>query len=214
MMTNLAHESRNAIQRSQACLERLKWRLQEQPESLDLVERAMAAHNDLARLFGEVRTYAAPMTLDWEPCQLSEVWREAWRQVCAVYPDHEPVLREDVVNVSLWISADMFRLIQVFRNLFENAFAASGDEINVDIACRETNIDGKLALGVTLRDHGSGFPQAKLGRVFEPFFTTKPKGSGLGLPICKRIVEAHGGTMNVRNHPEGGAEIIITLPRR
>jgi signal transduction histidine kinase len=63
-----------------------------------------------------------------------------------------------------------------------------------------------------ITDRGKGIPDEILYQVFTPFFTTKPDGLGLGLNICKTIVEAHGGHIVVENHKDGGAVFSLTLP--
>ena len=78
MVTGLAHESRNALQRSQACLEMLVLNVGNRPEALDLITGIQEAQDDLHRLYEEVRNYASPIRLDRRPCCLSEVLREAW----------------------------------------------------------------------------------------------------------------------------------------
>src|SRR5581483_10045122 len=189
VMTTLAHESRNALQRAQACLERLAWRLHEHPGELDLLRRAQAAQADLTRLFDEVRNYAAPLQLAIAGCNLADVWREAWQQVRAVYPDRDARLTEQV-EADVWCSADRYRLGQVFRNIVENAFAACPGPVRVHVFCQETDCAGRPALQVAVRDNGPGFGAGPYERLFEPFYTTKPAGSGLGLAIAKRFVEA------------------------
>jgi C4-dicarboxylate-specific signal transduction histidine kinase len=63
-----------------------------------------------------------------------------------------------------------------------------------------------------LLDRGTGFSDIALSKAFEPFFTTKQDGLGLGLPTCKSIIAAHGGTLTVRNNPDVGATVSFTLP--
>jgi len=77
MVAGLAHESRNALQRSQACLERLSWKLADRPAVLDLVARAQKAQDDLSHLLEDVRQFAAPFRLACRPVDVAEVWREA-----------------------------------------------------------------------------------------------------------------------------------------
>ncbi len=78
MITGLAHESRNALQRIQACAEMLELEVEGNGEALDLVHRIKLAQDHMHRLFDEVRGYAAPVNLDRSTCQLGSVWREAW----------------------------------------------------------------------------------------------------------------------------------------
>ena len=63
-----------------------------------------------------------------------------------------------------------------------------------------------------MQDNGPGIPEPMLARLFTPFSTSKPHGTGLGLAISRRIVEAHGGRIDLRNRPGGGAEASIFIP--
>ena len=63
-----------------------------------------------------------------------------------------------------------------------------------------------------VEDNGSGFPEAMLARAFEPYVTSKEKGTGLGLPIVKKIVEEHGGSISIENKLEGGTTISMVFP--
>ncbi len=109
---------------------------------------------------------------------------------------------------------DRFHLKQVFRNLLENALAAGGSPPRVEVACSPVTLGGREAVRVVVRDNGPGFTAEARQKLFEPFFTTKVRGTGLGLPICKRVVEAHGGRIETGAGAGPGAEIVITLPRR
>jgi PAS domain S-box-containing protein len=207
----LAHESRNALQRGQACLERLRWKLQGQPEALDLLERAQKAQQDLVRLYEDVREYAAPVAVEPAPCDLAAAWRRAWADVLALAAGRDAELAEEAGEC--WVRGDAFRLGQVFRNLFENSLTASPGRVRVTVACGPAVLGGRPAVRVAVRDDGPGLSAEQKRRVFQPFFTTKVKGTGLGLAIVKRIVEAHGGTVAVGGAPAGGAEVVLTLPR-
>jgi signal transduction histidine kinase len=108
---------------------------------------------------------------------------------------------------------DPFRLEQVFRNIFENSLAACPDPVRVVVRCQAAELDGRPAVRVSVQDNGPGLSPEQRQRIFDPFFTTKTKGTGLGMAIAERIVEAHGGTIAVGPGAGGGAEILITLPR-
>jgi PAS domain S-box-containing protein len=212
MVAGLAHESRNALQRSQACLTILSYRLQGETEMLDLLNRIQKAQDDLHQLFDEVREYAGPLHLETRDCQLAEVWREAWADVGAAAVG--AALREETAGTDLRCPASPFHLKQVFRNLFENALSVAPPPAQVVLRCSPAQLRGQEAVQVAVCDNGPGFPAEQRHRAFEPFFTTKVHGTGLGLAICKRIVEAHGGWIEVAAGDGPGAEILITLPRR
>jgi two-component system, OmpR family, sensor histidine kinase KdpD len=110
------------------------------------------------------------------------------------------------------VQGDEVMIEQVLVNLLENVekHAPAGTPIVVSA----TPVDDRIE--VVVRDHGPGFPAGEEGRVFSKFHQTRPEGAqsgfGLGLAICKAIVEAHGGTISARNADGGGAEFRFTLP--
>lgn len=214
MITGLAHESRNALQGSQGCLDRLAWRLEDRPDALELVQRAQQELDRLRRLLDDVRGYVAPIVLDRSPCDLSELWRLAWTTLTCANGHRQFALHDSIAGVDLSCAVDRFRLEQVFVNILDNALSACADPVRVDIQARETELAGRPAVQLAIRDNGPGLNSEQRQKLFEPFFTTKKRGTGLGLPICQRIVEAHGGTITVGPDLKPGTEIVITLPRR
>jgi PAS domain S-box-containing protein len=213
MVAGLSHESRNALHRSQVCLEMLGFAVEDRPEALQLIARLQAAQDDLYRVFEDVRTYAAPIVLDVRACDVAEVWRAAWAQLKSSCPGRDDELLEVIDGVDPRCAADPFRLGQVFRNILDNALNAGAGPARVEIACRRTDLDGRPAIRVAVRDNGTGLSPEQRRRIFEPFFTTKTRGTGLGMAITRRIVEAHAGRIAVGEGGGPGAEIIVTLPR-
>jgi signal transduction histidine kinase len=171
------------------------------------------AQNHLQQLYEEVRNYAAPVKLEREPCRLDAVWRQAWTSLAVRREGRRAVLHEGCAGVNLRCAVDAFRLEQVFRNILENSLAACPDPVEIRLCCSEARLEGQPALRVAVRDSGPGLGPEQRRRVFEPFYTTKTKGTGLGMAIAKRIVEAHGGQIAVGAAPGRGAEVLITLPR-
>ncbi|MFQ5429038.1 MAG: ATP-binding protein [Phycisphaerae bacterium] len=106
------------------------------------------------------------------------------------------------------VEVDETQIQQVFANLILNA--AHACESGGRIFCRIGREDGRVR--VTIEDDGIGIPEEILPRVFEPFFTTKAKGTGLGLPICRRIIEAHHGTLELQSEAGGGTRVTVLLP--
>jgi two-component system sensor kinase FixL len=121
------------------------------------------------------------------------------------------VLRSAPALPPVW--GDAVQLQQVVMNLLLNAFGAmharstAARDVLVQIDRHEP--DGVL---VSVRDRGHGIPTDSLDRIFETFFTTKRDGLGMGLSICRSIVEAHRGRIWARNNPDGGATLSFTLP--
>ena len=85
--------------------------------------------------------------------------------------------------------------------------------MEIDIEWAEVDCDGQPAVRVAVRDHGPGLTAEQRRNLFEPFYTTKTRGTGLGLAIARRIVEAHGGRIEVGPGDGRGTTILITLPR-
>ncbi len=225
MMTGLAHESGNALARSQACLEMLALEVPDKPDIQDLIMRIQQAQHHLRQLYEEVRGYAAPLKLERETLSVALVWRQAWENLALRRQGRQATLHEHTRGIDLHCSIDPFRLEQVFRNMFENSLAACPDPMRLDITCAETRQRGRSALRVTVRDNGPGLTAEQRRRIFDPFFTTKTKGTGLGMAIAKRVVEAHGGQITVgapsdqpvgstgSGLPPSGAEVFLVLPR-
>jgi PAS domain S-box-containing protein len=221
MVTGLAHESGNALARSQACLEMLELEVQDRPEALQLLGRVQRAQNHLQQLYEEVRNYAAPLKLDRNRWPLDSIWRQAWANLAGSRQGRVAEMHEDTSGLDLRCSIDPFRLEQVFRNIFENSLAACRDPVVIGIEAKVSRLDDRPALTVVVRDNGPGLDPDQRQRIFEPFYTTKTKGTGLGMAIAKRIIEAHGGRIAVGTpsaRGEGskalhGAELRITLPR-
>ena len=137
--------------------------------------------------------------------------------VCAF----EPIRLREQVSLSTSVApdlpmilADRAMLSQALLNLLQNAAKYGGDGHQIDLNCRTEN--GHVALSVA--DKGPGIPRRERRRIFERFYriddrlSRKQEGSGLGLAIVRHVVQAHGGTVMVRNRPQGGAEFSIILP--
>ncbi len=118
---------------------------------------------------------------------------------------------------------DPIQIKQVVLNLLLNAMDELKPEgvIQIELSAERlsdggaelnANQDGPLGTCLIIRDNGMGIPPELLPRIFEPFISDKELGTGLGLTICKRIIEAHGGKLTARNQPGGGAEFMVWLP--
>ena len=212
MVTGLAHESRNALQRAQACLDMLTLDLEEQPEQLELTEKTRRALQDLYRHYEEVRNYAAPINLQRRSIDLSKLWQSTWADLDEFRYGRDFRLIELSTAATLVCAVDDHRIQQVFRNIMENALSACPDPGTLTIACNTVDDEGCESVRISFLDNGPGINTEAATNVFQPFFTTKQKGTGLGMAISKRIVDAHGGRIELGPPSTSGAEVIVILP--
>ena len=171
---------------------------------VDRLERLVAGVRELARVDTEV---SSERRTGVEICDVLKNVAEGRQLVLGV-----PVnLKTDAKPI--FVTASPGPLTQVFENLVDNAASFSPAGVPVDV--NVSSVRGRCH--VTVRDHGPGIPEAHLDRVFERFFSYRPNGNrrehmGLGLAIAKAIVNGYGGTIQVRNLAEGGAEFEVEFP--
>jgi PAS domain S-box-containing protein len=236
-VSGLAHESRNAFQRSHACLEELALDLAEMPESLKLVRKVQKALDDLHRMLEEVRSYAAPVILERRQCSFLAMVKEAWQNLLEARGDSPPpeLSISQAPDFPELCLIDGDRIKQVLRNLLDNAWFACEDPRQIEVRLTffptsvETSYDSEppdgRPTGATMKvtsgsglirlevcDSGQGIPATDREKIFDPFFTTKTKGTGLGLALCRRYIEAHEGKIFAMENRQEGACLVIELP--
>ncbi|MCF7522085.1 PAS domain-containing sensor histidine kinase [Neisseria sp. ZJ106] len=208
----LAHEIRNPLTPIQLAAERLAWKLNDKLDeqhaqiltrSTDTIVKQVAALKEMVEAF---RNYARAPSLNFEKHDLNRLVEE----VLLLYEGGSCTFSAKFSNMALWISADTTAMRQVLHNLFKNAAeAAQSDERpQVDVAVLQEN--GQVVLSVC--NNGKSFSKEMLHNAFEPYVTDKPTGTGLGLPVVKKIIEEHGGRISLSNLNAGGACVKIALP--
>ena len=113
----------------------------------------------------------------------------------------------------LFIVADQDQLKQVVLNVVLNAIEAVPEEGFIRIEIQSSVTEGNIYYHIIVTDNGTGINEEQLEKIFDPFFTTKKEGTGLGLSISYGIIYRHGGNIEIRNHPDGGARVEIQLPK-
>ena len=208
----LAHEIKNPLTPIQLSAERLSHKLASKLQNADaeMLDRATKTIvNQVAALksmVDEFSQYARQPALNLETLDLNGLVKE----VLTLY-ENSPVPVNTFLDDDLpEIRGDAKLLRQIFHNLLQNAQDALINRDNAMIMIR-TSVEANFAL-LRVVDNGCGFPAEILPRVFEPYVTTKTKGTGLGLAIVKKIVEEHGGLVEIRNIDEGGACVCVKLP--
>ena len=160
-----------------------------------------------------IRAFASKRAAVREKRSLVEVVREATALFGAMLPGAPRIDIDDRLPAGAAVEADVLQMQQVLLNLLKNAADAMQDlppnERAIDVTLEREGRNYRISI----RDHGTGLAPASAQHLFEPFFTTKPDGMGLGLSICKTIVEAHGGRLwAAANAGAPGMTFIFTLP--
>ncbi len=215
MVTGLAHESRNAFQRSHACLAELALDLEDRPQCLALVLKVQKALDDVHSLLEEVRDYSAPIILERRQCNLPELVRETWQQILDTRASQPtPSLTvETATGFPKDCFLDISRMQQVLRNLLENAIIACPEPGQVQV--RLLPVSGPSPrIRIEVIDNGPGIPRDASEQIFAPFYTTRTKGTGLGLAVSRRLVDAHDGQIFVDASCASGACFVVEIPDR
>ena len=203
----LAHEIRNPLAGIKGYAQVIEKKPQES-RNAGFAQRIVAEALRLENLVNELLAYAGSGSFPMNPVNLEElidysvshVRHEAEQQ-------HVTLVREG--NGGVFVSGNRDKLAQVFLNLLKNALQAmpEGGTLRIVTAVSDRNVR------TTVIDTGQGIGTEQMERIFEPFFTTKARGTGLGLALCKKIVEEHSGKIDVESAAGQGTTVTITLPR-
>ena len=194
----------------------LRW-LRAQPPDLDEVRASLSRivedGNRAGNVIGGIRAFINKVPPRKDRFDLNEAILEMIALTRSEVLRHGILLRTELAPGLPAVDGDRTQLQQVTLNLILNAIEAMG---GIDAGARELriNTEREAAGGVlvTVRDSGPGLDPTDMERVFKAFYTTKPKGMGMGLAICRSMVEAHGGRMWASANEPGGAVFQFTLP--
>lgn len=129
------------------------------------------------------------------------------------FTEREIVLERALTSGLPSLMADEVQLQQALLGVLENALDALPRGGRLGVRTEHVDAGGHPAVRVTIQDTGEGIPTDRLERIFEPFFTTKSQGTGLGLAITRKVVEGHGGRIEIASDPGRGTTVRITLPQ-
>ena len=146
------------------------------------------------------------------PLDINEIVEESMRLMRSDLLSRQVEVRADLADKLPAVSGDRNQLQQVLLNFVINGCDAMYDQEADRRLLMRTRATAQGNVEVSVADRGAGIPSADLERIFDPFVTTKPAGLGLGLAICRSIVEAHGGRLWATNNADRGATMHCELP--
>jgi signal transduction histidine kinase len=207
--STIAHEIRNPIAAAKSLLQQMA----ERPTSVENVEYARVAVDELDRVeqrIAHLLKFAKEEDYVFALVNLAQVLDSALTQMRGKLDTAKVSVARNYIGGPT-IRADSEKLRQVFANILDNAIDAmdsvpEGRQINLFV-----ENGGDLGI-VRISDNGCGIAPEKAERIFNPFFTTKEKGTGLGMAISRKIVEAHGGAIALASEVGRGTEFRITVP--
>jgi signal transduction histidine kinase len=213
VVAGVAHEVRNPMAAIAAHVEALALSGTAPSGQDESIVALRAEVKRLSHLVTELLEYGRPRPSDFEPLSVSDVVHSAI-EACAQAASHADVMIRCEAQHAPAVLGDPGRLRRVFLNLVENAVQHSPAGATVEVTVQPVDQNGRAAVACRVADAGAGFTPEDLERAFEPFFTRRRGGTGLGLPIVRRILSEHGGSVEVGNRPEGGAFVHVCIPAK
>jgi len=208
MVATVSHEIRSPLTLIGGFARQLERDPELGPKALNKLGIISKEVERLETILNELGDLSRPAKYNWRECDVSQV-------VDHVAELMGPELEAAGAGLNVVhgqalprVMADQDRLSQVLINLINNAVQASGGHARVEVALSPNGEGVRLEV----HDHGGGLKPGQAEDIFTPFFTTKQGGTGLGLPVARRIVEEHGGEIELFNNDQGGATARITLP--
>jgi signal transduction histidine kinase len=214
LAAGIAHEVRNPLTAISNTLQALLARIPAGGRDRALVEEALGQVTRVTRIVQETLELA-------RPARLSPVWLDLAALAERVVREAEPAIRETggrVVRrpgagpVGVW--ADGIALEQALSNVVRNAVEAMPAAGELSVEAFTEIAEGRELVGVRVSDTGPGIPAHQLVRLFQPFYTTKAQGTGLGLCLARKCLQAHGGDLAVETEAGRGTRVTLRLPVR
>jgi two-component system sensor histidine kinase PilS (NtrC family) len=222
LAASIAHEIRNPLAAISGSVELLK--NGESADSARLMDIVLREIERLDALIRDFLQYARPQAPKLAPVPLAPLFDDVLRMLETSLPAGAHV--EQAAALDAVALADATQLRQVLWNLVRNALEALAGPGRVRLSAqradgapqdeagsgRKRRAEGPGSVEIVVADTGRGIALADLERIFDPFYTTKPDGTGLGLPTVHRIVESHGGAIEVDSQPGAGTRFRVRLP--
>jgi two-component system sensor histidine kinase HydH len=207
LAASLAHEVKNPLAGISGAIQVMRTNLKPTDPHWPVLGEVLRQINRLDRSVKDLLVFARPKPPQYQRCDVPRTV-ERVLDLLRKEPEFERIRFEySLPHAFPTIAADEHQLEQLLMNLLLNAAQASapGGVVRLSAAAHDSSVQ------IVVQDRGCGMTGEVLRRAFEPFYTTKARGTGLGLPICRKIVEAHGGTIGVQSSPGQGTTVTVEL---
>lgn len=222
MAAGIAHELKNPLAGIEVMAGLLRRQVPDSPDAQSLLADILSEAKLANAIVVEMLEFVRPIRLQVEPIDLAQVLQQSVTNAEGKVPRRNVVIALEIARDLPLMDGDPSQLCQVFSNLLTNAFEAMNGTGQVRLRAAladaapdpESSSDAEPApmIVVDVLDDGPGISADLTNRIFNPFFTTKTTGSGLGLPIVRKIVDAHDGRIDLASEPGQGTRFRVTLP--
>lgn len=213
VVASIAHEIRNPLGIISSSAELLLKRADQAGSGTSRILQAIYDEaRRLSRTVSDFLDYARPQQPRQAAVELGEVIEQALTFLAPELASRDiGVVRAGELDKPMPVMGDKDLLYRAFYNIMGNAIQAIGGSGTLTIGAVRRH-GPKEEICIVFHDSGEGFPEENIDQLLDPFFTTKDDGTGLGLPIVNNIITSHGGTLELGNSLEGGAEVRVTFP--
>ncbi|MBB5021485.1 two-component system sensor histidine kinase NtrB [Desulfurispira natronophila] len=212
MAANIAHEIRNPLGSIELFASLLYRDLAEEPPKQQLCANIVSGVRNLNSVISNLLLFTRNLSIQKENFDPELLLEEVLTFTEHLKYKKRITTLKDIAPGTL-LYGDFDLLNQVLLNLVQNAVNSIAEEGTIELVVRDDQGDSEYTL-LQIRDSGSGMDPDTLKKIFIPFYTTRAKGTGLGLSIVNRIVETHGGVLNVESEEGVGTTFTIKLPRQ
>jgi two-component system sensor histidine kinase HydH len=208
LAAGIAHEIRNPLSSIKGFAVYFKEKLSGNKEDEQTADIMIAETERLNRVISQLIEFARPLELKKEKIQFVELVQHTIKLIAADAQKNKISVKIDAAIEMPAVEVDLDKIKQVLLNIFLNSLAALKESGNLTIELSP----GKDNLTVIISDDGAGIEKADLPRIYDPYFTSKPAGTGLGLAVVQKIMEAHGGRINVESSAGKGTKVFLYFP--
>jgi two-component system sensor kinase FixL len=219
MASGMAHEISQPlaaiVNYTQGCVRYLQNDKHEPDQLIEIMKKAVAQAERAGEVIHRLKNFFCKGQIFRTPCKITSLIRETVSLLRNDLNNSKTKIDFELNKEIPLISADKIQFQQVILNLIQNAIEAMNDldakERRIRIQCKQFDNNN---IEITIKDSGPGFSKELIHKVFQPFFTTKAHGRGMGLAICRSIIEAHGGKFSINPNTNNHSWIRFTLPIR
>lgn len=215
MSSSVAHGLRNPLAGIRVTTQLLASEMPDHHDSRERIADIIEEVDRMNRRITALLEFGRPAELKLEIVSLRDLIAGSIREAQPVLEEHNIVVTVDNSTDDLWVHADRDQIVQTIAELLTNVALHAGDDTPTTISaqCEPPDSHGVHAVVLCVGDKGSGMDDAEREHAFDLFFSTRQDGSGLGLSCAKRVVELHGGRLELETAPGGGTWARIALPQ-